>query len=310
MSSCRLTNFTKLNLLNLAYNNISKIVDDAFDRCCQNLQTLLLQGNKLATIESRMLMGLDKLKYLYLQKNQLTEVPSDFVYHHKLERLDLSTNQITQLETYAFSLLTDLKYLHLQQNKIFKIQDNAFDNLRSLEWLELMENKIETLNESMFYELRSLIHLDLNFNNISLIQEGAFNGLDNLKRLSLEHTKLTSLTPGMFKGLPVLGELYIGYNYIQEIQPGAIPSTIDKLSLVYSHQLKKLENESLSRLPDLNEVMSVLIVILHLDHIFGRKCNVEKNIIENSDSDKVKYMLIGPYVNELVVPIPCHQPFF
>ena len=272
----RLTNFTKLDLLNLARNNIFKIVDYAFENCCHKMQTLLLQGNRLTAIEPRKLMGLDSLKYLYLQKNQLTEIPSDFVYYHTLERLDLSTNQIKQLESYAFTHLKDLKYLHLQENKISVIQENAFDNLRNLEWLELMENKIETLKEDMFYELKSLIHLDLNFNNISLVEEGAFNGLNRLKRLSLEHTKLTSLTPGMFKGLTVLGALYIGYNYFQEIQPGAFPSTIDKLSLVYSHQLKKLVNESLSGLPKLNEVNAKAYFNSSLYCNFGHKCSTEK----------------------------------
>ena len=126
--------------------------------------------------------------------------------------------------------------------------------------LELMENNLHTLYSQMFIDLKSLLHLDLNFNNISLIQEDAFLGLDNLKLLSIEHNMLTSLKFGVFKGLTSLGELYIGYNYIQAIDEGVLPSQINKLSLVFSHQLRKLENGSLAGLPALNEVNFVTFI--------------------------------------------------
>ncbi len=253
---CFRLQYKNLKLLNLGDNNIHKIEGSAFQEC-NDLETLLLPNNKLSeeTTTANSLFGLSKLKYLYLQANEFTRLPNLFhVNVPELERLDFSKNRITTIEWSSFNSLHSLKFLHLQNNEISVLTDKHFWVLKNLEYLELMENRLTTLSNGLFSDLGKLVHLNVNWNNISEIQKDAFSGLNNLKVLSIEHNKLQILRPGDFAHLTSLNELSIGYNYFQALEPGTLPPTINKLSLVFSHGLRTLENGSLAGMPALNEV--------------------------------------------------------
>ncbi|XP_059162456.1 toll-like receptor 4 [Physella acuta] len=81
-------------------------------------------------------------------------------------RLDLSLNNINNIQSFFFSNLTQLSYLDLSFNKLYHIFNNTFYGLHSLKWLSLMKN-------NLIY-LKSTFELD------------AFNGLDQLEVLHLE----------------------------------------------------------------------------------------------------------------------------
>ncbi|XP_059162453.1 toll-like receptor 4 [Physella acuta] len=81
-------------------------------------------------------------------------------------RLDLSLNNINNIQSFFFSNLTQLSYLDLSFNKLYHIFNNTFYGLHSLKWLSLMRNNLSYLN--------STFELD------------AFNGLDQLEILHLE----------------------------------------------------------------------------------------------------------------------------
>ncbi|XP_059162454.1 toll-like receptor 4 [Physella acuta] len=81
-------------------------------------------------------------------------------------RLDLSLNNINNIQSFFFSNFTQLSYLDISFNKLYHIFNNTFYGLHSLKWLSLMRNNLIYLN--------STFELD------------AFNGLDQLEVLHLE----------------------------------------------------------------------------------------------------------------------------
>ena len=86
------------------------------------------------------------------------------------EWLDLHGNQLSSIESGAFSGLTNLTELYLDDNQISSIESGAFSGLTNLEVL------------------------DLEHNQISSIESGAFSGLTNLRELNLsDNTALTEL---------------------------------------------------------------------------------------------------------------------
>ncbi|XP_077992114.1 adhesion G protein-coupled receptor A3-like [Glandiceps talaboti] len=96
-------------------------------------------------------------------------------------QLDLSDNQITELQQDAFANVTSLERLDLSNNRISIIQPGAFNGLTSLKRLDLSQNKIGNLNNSMFVGLNNLERLNLSNNRIASISAGTFNGLENLQ---------------------------------------------------------------------------------------------------------------------------------
>ena len=79
------------------------------------------------------------LKHLFIHKNKVKRIGSNtFKGIERLQSLDLSNNEIVEIEENAFS--RNLKLLYLNNNKLKKIHPKCFDNLKSIQLLELYEN--------------------------------------------------------------------------------------------------------------------------------------------------------------------------
>ncbi len=89
---------------------------------------------------------------------------------------------------------TPTRTLYLESNEISSIESGAFSGLTSLETLFLYGNQITSIESGAFSGLSNLTGLGLRNNPLSSIESGAFSGLTNLGRLYLsENTLLTEL---------------------------------------------------------------------------------------------------------------------
>ena len=70
--------------------------------------------------------------------------------------------------------------LYLEYNQISSIESGAFSGLTNLEWLDLGNNPISSIEAGAFSGLTNLTELYLNENQISSIESGDFSGLTNL----------------------------------------------------------------------------------------------------------------------------------
>ena len=138
-----------------------------------------------------MFSGLNNLKFLYLQENQIWELPADtFSSCHLLTAVDISFNQIRRLEKYTFRYNINVDDLLLNNNLISYIDYEAFPaNMTDLKLLNLSNN----------IELRSW-----------QLPPGGF---PNLRVIALEQMFFLHQVPNPNE-IPQIQEMYYTYAYL------------------------------------------------------------------------------------------------
>ena len=160
---------------------------------------------------------------VYLDQNNLTHVPSGrlafLAQQLHIAKLDLSNNQITNVDVDAFENLRGVEELYLDRNKlesinaatlaplrsatqlihlydnnISKIEHATFANFRRLSELDLSNNRIESIHPKAFVNSAQLIHLDLSGNNLKHIPARLFFTLVNLDNIFLHLQRSPLLT--------------------------------------------------------------------------------------------------------------------
>uniref|UniRef100_A0A4W3IMB7 Toll like receptor 7 n=1 Tax=Callorhinchus milii TaxID=7868 RepID=A0A4W3IMB7_CALMI len=139
-------------------------------------------------IEKGAFSSLPALKSLYLDGNQISEIPQDLP--QTLTLLSLEVNSIFHINKENFSELQNLEVIYLGQNCYYRnpcnvsyiIENDTFSNLVSLRILSLKDNNLTSVPLNL---PSSLKELDLYNNAIQWIHENDFKGLVELEILDL-----------------------------------------------------------------------------------------------------------------------------
>lgn len=189
-----LTSARQLVNLQLSYNEISVVQDNAFDGL-EKLEFLDLAKNNLTIIKTNTFSGLRALQFLTLARNRIEVIEKCAFKFPALERLHLGFNKLTVLDDKIFSETPLLQYIDFRQNRLESI-GAAFDNLQKLEFLLLDDNRIADISLSTFSALPSLQQLFLHnsgwFSNTSAIEIKYESSKSILKHLDLSNNQLTS----------------------------------------------------------------------------------------------------------------------
>lgn len=111
-------NLTKLNELLISGNNMKNLDVTTFSSLTQ--LSLLSLGNKLIELSPKLFSENHEIEYLNLMNNELTNDVYEAIKHlDKLKYLDLSGNKLTELE--SFNYPESVEYLYVTDNKITKI---------------------------------------------------------------------------------------------------------------------------------------------------------------------------------------------
>ncbi|XP_053660586.1 oligodendrocyte-myelin glycoprotein [Anopheles marshallii] len=149
--------------LDLSHNNLKHLNVEAFQNITE-LQELLLAGNAIEQFDKELLLKLDKLEMLDLSSNQLSNLDSDCFSEasKSLRRVYLNDNPIVLPDGGPFLELPDLEQLHLVNCNLTELPDEAFKELGGLELLDLFGNQFdEDMSVDLFEPLKNLIHLRL-----------------------------------------------------------------------------------------------------------------------------------------------------
>ncbi|XP_033843118.1 toll-like receptor 7 [Periophthalmus magnuspinnatus] len=143
---------------------------------------------KSVEIEDHTFSGLGNLKALYLDGNQLYEIPEHLP--PDLLLLSLEVNHIYSIYTVNLTGLTNVEILYLGQNCYFRnpcnnsyyIEDGAFLQLNNLMLLSLKSNNLSYIPHQLPTHLKELY---LYNNNIREVTEEDFKNLTNLEILDI-----------------------------------------------------------------------------------------------------------------------------
>lgn len=150
--------------------------------------------------------------------------------------LDLSHNQINEIESGAFADLSKLTELDLSHNRLTsdvltpQVFQGRYDDVKyyplvSLKVLKLKANDIHMLDADVFEHMSVLEELDLSENPMMVIDSGteiAISGIANLKKLNLADTKLRKLPEHIFHAPRSLIEVNLAGNLFQTIPDSLI----------------------------------------------------------------------------------------
>ncbi|KAF6073391.1 leucine rich repeat containing G protein-coupled receptor 6 [Phyllostomus discolor] len=148
--------------------------------------------------------------------------------------LDLSMNNLTELQPGRFSHLHFLEELRLSGNRLSRIPGGAFSGLHSLKILMLQNNQLGGVPAEALRQLPSLQSLRLDANLISLVPERSFEGLSRLRHLWLDDNALTEVPVRALNNLPALQAMTLALNRISHVPDYAFQN-LSSLVVLHLH---------------------------------------------------------------------------
>lgn len=133
----------RLWLLDLSHNAIQSIPPGTFSHLT-NLLSLMLSHNRINRISSETFASLLKLRALDLSHNEIQSNVWNLSLRN-LQRLDLAHNSIERL---TFDSMRRLHFVNLSHNQVHEIESGAFVNQTNLKSLNLSFNHIERVDLS------------------------------------------------------------------------------------------------------------------------------------------------------------------
>ncbi|XP_058465284.1 toll-like receptor Tollo [Malaya genurostris] len=207
-------------------------------RQLSELRSLSIDYCKIANLTDGSFRGLKELTNLTLRTHNTdwSSVSLEISPHvfnaeiSKLERLDLSQNNMWSLPDGMICPLTRLQYLNLTQNRIRDLSVFHFSASLStrlskkcggaITILDISHNSIDNLPPAIFSGLGKLTELRLQNNGLNFIADRALEGLLSLSKLDISLNRLTNLPPELFSEAKHIKEIYLQNNSINVLAPG------------------------------------------------------------------------------------------
>lgn len=202
--------------LYLQNNHIETVTGKSFVNATQ-IKWINLNHNKITSngIEKGVFSHLKSLLYLFLEDNELEEVPAPLP--PSLEQLRLARNKITTIPAGVFNHLENLTLLDLHQNKLpdGTFSSDTFQGLANLMQLNMAQNSLTKMPPTL---PASVMQLFLDNNSIEAIPEHYFNALLRLIFLRLNNNRLTDAgLPEKVFNISTLLDLQLSYNELTKI---------------------------------------------------------------------------------------------
>ncbi|XP_046963314.1 insulin-like growth factor-binding protein complex acid labile subunit isoform X1 [Vanessa cardui] len=164
LKSIEFINNTKLEYLDLSYNNIGSFKSDTF-------------------------RGLSMLRYLDLSWNEIAQIPEEsFIETPSLTQLKLARNYLNRV---GHLKSTSLSILDMSSCEISTIGKDSLEGLPSLIDIDLSHNLLSYIPDSI--SSNTLKYLNLNYNRISSISNVTFFMLPRLSGLSVIGNRFTNI---------------------------------------------------------------------------------------------------------------------
>uniref|UniRef100_A0A5S6Q2F7 LRRCT domain-containing protein n=1 Tax=Trichuris muris TaxID=70415 RepID=A0A5S6Q2F7_TRIMR len=189
-------------------------------------------------IDDDAFLGLDSVRELNLDKNNLLHVPTEALQRLlALEDLSLAANQISSVPVHALNF-PQLKSISLEVNRISSIEANAFAASRTCSTCTSarIASRGSTkacsghLSVGSFRFVQELVRLEMPNCLIRSVEQGTFQTIPKVQVIVLSRNQLRRITRHMFKELGELYSLDLKGNKAAEIDDRAfavLPNTFD-----------------------------------------------------------------------------------
>lgn len=275
--------------LNLAHNRLSSIGENDL-KTLQKLQHIDFQDNRITSIHKDAFKNLLQLRYVFLGRNPLTNLPAMNWGSRLLQMLDISRcnltavprplppslgdlrlnhNAITSIQHTDFSNMTNLQMLGLNDNGLTFLADGTFSELEHLAEVWLRNNRLVYIPRQLPDNLRRL-HMDSN--QLQEIEANLFTENSLLDELNVERNLLTRIPTGTFTGLRFLHKLNFQQNQIQEIESRAF-SGLGSLAYLHlsANPITRIHDEAFHQLHNLSK--------LEIGHTTKDECQLDYNFL-------------------------------
>ncbi|KAI1711718.1 leucine rich repeat domain-containing protein [Ditylenchus destructor] len=214
-------NLGRLLSLDLSNNHIDS--STPFSLLSTSIEVLDLSKNRLENVPIRLFKeSMETMLRLNLSGNEILEVePYLFQNFTNLKELDLSNNKIKSLAYGMFHGLGELTDLRINNNSIYHVDVEVFSELsRKLTSLSMSHNLLVELPMAVG-RLTRVKHIDLSYNQITKAYKFVLNKLSHLNRLILSHNNLRHVESYVFADSSHLTDLELSHNGIDVISSDA-----------------------------------------------------------------------------------------
>ncbi|XP_027152030.1 probable LRR receptor-like serine/threonine-protein kinase At3g47570 [Coffea eugenioides] len=245
---------------------------------CKNLKSLRINGNPLngflpksignlsSSLESfhagscgikseipSSIGNLSNLVELFFENNSLTGlIPTTIKWFLKLQRIDLSGNQILGAIPSEFCNLVNLGELTLGQNMFSGMVPSCLGNVTTLRYVYLNSNNLSSVIPTSFWSLRYILELDMSGNYLTGSLPAEIGNLKALIYLNLSNNQYLGRIPSTIGALQDLQDLSLERNMLQGLIPDSMKNMLQlrHLDLSFNNLEGEIPN-SLQELPDL-----------------------------------------------------------
>ncbi|XP_020863352.1 toll-like receptor 3 isoform X2 [Phascolarctos cinereus] len=198
-----------LEVLDLGLNEINQELTGQEWKGLENIVEIYLSYNKYLTLTSGSFASVPSLRRLMLRRvacKHLDISPSPFHPLRNLTILDLSNNNIANINDEMLKGLDQLEILDLQHNNLARLWKHAnpggpvlfLKGLSHLHILNLESNGFDEIPADVFKGLSQLRVIYLGLNNLNLLPDSLFDDQTTLKSLSLQKNLITSVEKSVF----------------------------------------------------------------------------------------------------------------
>ncbi|MBZ3885798.1 Toll-like receptor 3 [Sciurus carolinensis] len=198
-----------LKVLDLGLNEIGQELTGQEWRGLENIYEIYLSYNKYLQLTSNSFVLVPSLRQLMLRRvalKNLDSSPSPFSPLHNLTILDLSNNNIANINDELLKGLERLEILDLQHNNLARLWKHAnpggpvhfLKGLSHLHILNLESNGFDEIPVKVFKDLFELKSINLGLNNLNVLPPSVFDDQVSLKSLNLQKNLITSVEKNVF----------------------------------------------------------------------------------------------------------------
>ncbi|XP_072947502.1 uncharacterized protein [Epargyreus clarus] len=223
----------KMRRLQIANNKLMRVEKDAF-KGLEYLIDVDLSGNNISYVDPEAFLDSRGLLNVELQDNPLDVVEGPFLISSTLQYLDISSCNLTIINSQFFENITSLTTVDLSSNPLKAIEEGVFDVLTGLETLKLNDCKLTDVPDNLFTSLANLKNLELAGNFLSTTNwPEVLGNLNRLEYLNLRKSGLTSLSEDTFSNCTNLVTLVLADNELRDLDVGTtLGSSVNHLELL------------------------------------------------------------------------------